>query len=166
MDTYRQLVDEIRDAPEIVTSSEFEQQEQRLLANAATSKERLNGRFQQAFPELTATLSLTLVTQLGIAKRITTRPINHVGADDTPKGGITEHDARRAQLSTERHLITPTVRPLPPAPATTVNRATLPYEDYHIDTDYGDATLPNASSVSSSSLPPTSRRPTSLNAYL
>jgi hypothetical protein len=45
MAIYRQVVDEIRDAPEFVTSFEFKQLEQRLLANASTSKERLNGRF-------------------------------------------------------------------------------------------------------------------------
>jgi hypothetical protein len=49
MATDKQVVDEIRDAPEIVTSLEFKQKEQRLLANAAVSQDRLNGQFQQAF---------------------------------------------------------------------------------------------------------------------
>jgi hypothetical protein len=38
MATYGQVVDEIRDAPEFVTSLEFQQHEQRSLANATTSK--------------------------------------------------------------------------------------------------------------------------------
>jgi hypothetical protein len=59
---------------------------------------------------------------------------NPVGVDDTPKGGIKEHDARNAQLPTERPSINPIVRPLAPAPTTTVTPATLPYEDYHIET--------------------------------
>jgi hypothetical protein len=37
MAAYGQVVDEIRDAPEFVTSVEFKQQEQRLLANVAAS---------------------------------------------------------------------------------------------------------------------------------
>ena len=44
MATYSQIVDEIRDAPEFVTFLEFKQYEQRLLANATASKERMNGR--------------------------------------------------------------------------------------------------------------------------
>jgi hypothetical protein len=50
MATDTQVDDEIRDAPEFITSAEFKEHEQRLLANAAASKERLNGRFQQALP--------------------------------------------------------------------------------------------------------------------
>jgi hypothetical protein len=46
MATYTQGVDEIRDAPEFVTSVDFKQHEQRLLANAAASEKRLNGQFQ------------------------------------------------------------------------------------------------------------------------
>jgi hypothetical protein len=46
MATDRKVVEEIRDAPEFVTSIEFKQQEQRLLTNVAVSEERLNGRFQ------------------------------------------------------------------------------------------------------------------------
>jgi hypothetical protein len=46
MATDRQVADEIRDTPEFVTSLEFRQHEQRLLANVAASEERLNGRFQ------------------------------------------------------------------------------------------------------------------------
>ena len=45
MATDRQVDDEIRDAPEFVTSIEFKEHEQRLLVNAAASEERLNGRF-------------------------------------------------------------------------------------------------------------------------
>jgi hypothetical protein len=45
MATYRQVVDEIRDAPKSVTYVKIKQQEQRLLANVAASEERLNGRF-------------------------------------------------------------------------------------------------------------------------
>jgi hypothetical protein len=61
MATPKQVVDEIHDAPEFVTSFKFKQHEPRLLAYAATSKERLNDRFQQAFSELTATLNSTLI---------------------------------------------------------------------------------------------------------
>jgi hypothetical protein len=68
--TYQQVVDEIRDAPEIVAYVEFKQQEQRLLANASTWEERLNGRFQKAFIELTATLSSALITQLAAARQV------------------------------------------------------------------------------------------------
>jgi hypothetical protein len=68
MATDRQIVHEIWDAPEFVTSSEFKQHEQGLLANAATSENHLNDRFQQAFTELTATLSSTLITQLAATK--------------------------------------------------------------------------------------------------
>jgi hypothetical protein len=64
MATYRHIVDEIRDAPEFATLVEFKQHEQRLLAHATASEERLNGRFYHAFTELTATLSLILITQL------------------------------------------------------------------------------------------------------
>jgi hypothetical protein len=64
MATYRQVVAEIRDAPEFVTSLDFKKQEQRLLANATIAEERLNDRFHEAFTELTATLSLTHITQL------------------------------------------------------------------------------------------------------
>jgi hypothetical protein len=67
MATDRQFDDEIRDAPEFVTSVELKQHEQRLLANAAALEERLNGRFQQAFTELTAMLSSTIITQLATA---------------------------------------------------------------------------------------------------
>jgi hypothetical protein len=35
--------------PELVTFAKFKQQEQRLLANATTSEERINGRFPDAF---------------------------------------------------------------------------------------------------------------------
>jgi hypothetical protein len=112
MATDRQVVDEIRDAPEFVTSVEFKQQEQLLLANAAASKERLNGRFQQAFTELTATLSSTIITQLATAKQVSTQLASPIGVDDTPKGGIAEHDARSAQLPTERPSINPNVRPM------------------------------------------------------
>ena len=103
MATDRQVVEEIRDAPEFVTSVEFKQHEQRLLANAAASEERLNGRFQQAFTELTATLSSTIITQLpsSSANKVNTQLANSVGVIDTPKGGITDHDARSAQLPTE-----------------------------------------------------------------
>jgi hypothetical protein len=38
MATYKQAGDEIRDAPEFATSYEFKQHEQRLLANATSSK--------------------------------------------------------------------------------------------------------------------------------
>jgi hypothetical protein len=55
MATDRQVDDEIRDAPEIVTSVEFKEHEQRLLANAAASEERLNGL------NAIATLSRTLL---------------------------------------------------------------------------------------------------------
>jgi hypothetical protein len=43
MATHRQVVDEIRDAPDFVTLVEFKQ---RLLTNVAASEERLNGRFR------------------------------------------------------------------------------------------------------------------------
>jgi hypothetical protein len=134
MVTDRQVVEEIRDAPEFVTSVEFKQHEQRLLANAAASEERLNGRFQLAFTELTATLSSTIITQLPAAKQVSTQIASPVGVDDTPNDGIAEHDARSAQLPTERPSINPTVRPLAQAPATTVPPRALPHEDYHIDT--------------------------------
>jgi hypothetical protein len=65
-----QVVDEIRDAPEFVTLVEFRQHEQRLLANAAASEERVNGRFQQAFTELPVTLSSTIITQLAAPKQV------------------------------------------------------------------------------------------------
>jgi hypothetical protein len=42
----RQIVHKICDAPEFVSSLEFKQHEQRLLANATISEERLHGRFQ------------------------------------------------------------------------------------------------------------------------
>jgi hypothetical protein len=94
MATYRQVVDETRDAPEFVTSVEFKQHEQRLLANAAASEKRLNGRFHHAFTELTATLSSTTITQLAPAQQISTQLASPVGVDDTPKGGAAEHDAQ------------------------------------------------------------------------
>jgi hypothetical protein len=40
MATYRQVVDEFRDAPEFFISFEFKQQQQRLLANVAILEER------------------------------------------------------------------------------------------------------------------------------
>jgi hypothetical protein len=119
MATKRQVDAEIRDAPEIVTSAELKEHEQRLLANVAASEERLNGRFQQAFTELTARLSSTIITQLATAKQVTTKLASPVGVIDTPKGGITEHDARSggsAQQPTERPSIDPTVRLLAPTP--------------------------------------------------
>jgi hypothetical protein len=67
MATNRQVVDETRDAPESVTSIEFKRHEQRLLVHVATSEERLNGRFQHAFTELTATLGSTIITPLASA---------------------------------------------------------------------------------------------------
>jgi hypothetical protein len=82
MATHRQVVDEIRDAAEFVTSLQFKQQEQRLLANASASQERMNGRFRQAFTELTATLSSTLIIQLAAARRVSTQPTSPVGVDD------------------------------------------------------------------------------------
>jgi hypothetical protein len=94
----------------------------------------LNGRFQQAFTDLTVTLSSTIITQLAAAKQVSTQLASPVGVIDTPIGGITEHDARSAQLPTERPSIDPTMRPMAPAPATTVPPAALPDEDYHIDT--------------------------------
>jgi hypothetical protein len=132
--THRQAGDEIRDTPELVTSLESKHREQRLLANAAASEERLNGRFQQAYTELTATLSSTLITQVAGAKQVSTQPTSQVDVEDTPKGGIMEHDARSAQLPTERPSIKHTVQPMALAPATTVNIAAMPYVDYHIDT--------------------------------
>jgi hypothetical protein len=101
MATNRQGINEIRDAPEFVTLVEFKQHEQRLLANVVVSEERLNGQFQQAFTELTATLSSTIITQLAIAKQVSTQLASPVGVDNTPKGGIAEHDARSAHLPTE-----------------------------------------------------------------
>jgi hypothetical protein len=65
----------------------------RLLANATTSEERMDGRFHQAFTELTATLSSTLITQLAAIQQVLTQRACPVGVDGTPKGGITEHDA-------------------------------------------------------------------------
>jgi hypothetical protein len=100
MATYGQVVDEICDAPEFSTSVEFEQHEQRVLANAASSEERLNGRLQHALTELTATLSTTIITQPSTTKPVNTHLASPVGVDDTPKGGITELDARSAQLPT------------------------------------------------------------------
>jgi hypothetical protein len=126
MVTDRQVVDEIRDAPEFVTYVEFKQQEQRLLANAAASEERLNGRFQQTFTELITTLSSAIITQLAAVKQVITQLASPVGVD-TPKGGITEHDARNAQVPTERPSIT--VRPMALAPGTTVTPTMLPDED-------------------------------------
>jgi hypothetical protein len=79
-------------------------------------------------------LSSTINTQLAPAKQDITHLASPVGVDDTPKGRITEHDARSPHLQTERPSIIPTVRPLAQAPATTVTQATLPNEDYHIDT--------------------------------
>jgi hypothetical protein len=134
MATDRQVVDEIRDAPEFVTSVESKEHEQRLLANAAASEKRLNGRFQQAFTEVTSTLSSTIITQLATAKQVNTQLASPVGVNDTPKGGIAEHNARIVQFSTERPSINPTVRPMALAPTTTVAPTTLPYVDYHIDT--------------------------------
>jgi hypothetical protein len=72
MATNIQVDDENRDAPEFVTSLLFKEHEQRLLANVAALEERLNGRFQQAFTELTATLSSTIITQLAAAKQVST----------------------------------------------------------------------------------------------
>jgi hypothetical protein len=109
MATYRQLDDEIRDAPEFVTSVEFKDHEQRLIANAAASEERLNGWLQQAFTELTATLSSTIITQPAPAKQVSTQLASPVGVNETPKGEIVEHDARSARLPTERPSIDPTV---------------------------------------------------------
>jgi hypothetical protein len=113
MATERQVANEIRDAPEFVTLLELKQHEQRLLVNVVASEERKNGRFQQAFTKLTATLSSTIATQLALAKHVSTQQGSTVGVDDTPKGGITQHDARSAQLPTERPSINPTVRPWP-----------------------------------------------------
>jgi hypothetical protein len=45
----------------------------------------VNGRLQQAFTELTATLSSTLITQLATAKQVNTEPASPVGVDDTPR---------------------------------------------------------------------------------
>jgi hypothetical protein len=81
---------------------------------------RLNGRFHQAFTELTATLSSTIITLLATTNQVSTQLASPVGVDDTPKGGITEHDARNAQLPTERPSINPTVRLMAQAIATTV----------------------------------------------
>jgi hypothetical protein len=130
----RQVIAEIHDAPEIVTSFEFKQHEQRLLVNALASQERLNGRFHQSFTELTATLSSTLIIELAPTKRVNIQPPIPVGVDDTPEGGITWHDARSAHLSTKQPLITPTMRPMAPPPATTVIPIALSHEDCHIDT--------------------------------
>jgi hypothetical protein len=94
----------------------------------------MNGRFQQAFTELTAKLSSTLITYVAAAKQVITQPAYPVGVGDTPKGGITELGARSAHLPTERPSINPTVRPMAPAPTTTVAPTTLPDVDYHIDT--------------------------------
>jgi hypothetical protein len=68
----RQVDDENCDAPEFVTSIEFKEHEQRLLANDAPSEERLNCHFQEAFTELTATLSSIIITQLAAAKQVST----------------------------------------------------------------------------------------------
>jgi hypothetical protein len=134
MATYRQVVDEISDAPEFITSVEFKHHEQPILAKAAASEEGLNDRFQHAFTELTATLSSTIIIQPAAAKQGSAQLANPVGVNDTPKGGITEHDACSAHLPTERPSINHTVRPLAPAPATSVTPTTLPIEDCHIDT--------------------------------
>jgi hypothetical protein len=56
-----QVVDEICETPESVTSIEFKKQE-----------ERLNDRFQQAFTDLTVALSSTIITHL--IKSATNRP--------------------------------------------------------------------------------------------
>ena len=163
MATDTQVVDEIHDATEFVASVEFKQQEQRLLANVVASEERLNGRFRQAFTELTATLSSTIITQLAAAKQVSTQLIYPVGVDDTPKNGITEHDARSAQLPTERPSINPTVRPLARAPTTTVTPTTLTYEDYDIDTQLWGPYIAPCLELPP---PPASRRPTNMEAYL
>jgi hypothetical protein len=73
MDIDREVVDEIRDAPEFVTSVKFKQHEQRLLANAAASEERLNGRFPQAFTGLKATLNPNIITQLSATNQVITQ---------------------------------------------------------------------------------------------
>jgi hypothetical protein len=44
----------------------------------------------------TATLSSTIITQLAAAKQVSTPLASPVTVDDTPKGGIAEHDARSA----------------------------------------------------------------------
>jgi hypothetical protein len=62
MATNRQVVDKIRDPPELVASLEFIREEQRLFATAAASEKRLNGRFHKVFTEIMATLSSTLIT--------------------------------------------------------------------------------------------------------
>jgi hypothetical protein len=75
------------------------------------------------------------MTKRAAAKQVGTQPASPPGVDGTPKGGTKEHDARSAQLPTELPSINPTVRPMVPAPTTTVTQPTLPDEDYHIDNE-------------------------------
>jgi hypothetical protein len=134
----------------------------RLLANATTSEERMGGRFQQAFTELTATLSSTLITQLAATQQVLTQPASPVGVDDTPEGEITERSAViTGDIVT---LDQPYCATLGPALATTVTPSTLLDEDYHIDTQlWGPYIAPG---LELTPPPPTSRRPTNLETYM
>jgi hypothetical protein len=97
MATYRQVVDEIRNAPGFATSLGFKENEQRIFANAAALEERLNDRFQQAFTEVTATLSSKLITQPSATKQVDTQPTIPVGGNDTLVCVIMGHNARSTQ---------------------------------------------------------------------
>jgi hypothetical protein len=70
----------------LVTPLEFKQHEQRLLVNVATSEKRLNGRFQQAFIDLSTTLSSNIITQLATIKQANNQPAISSGVNDMPEG--------------------------------------------------------------------------------